>query len=351
MRRFVFYLWLALVFPAAAAQLSINFGDFSENHSLTNDFQSALAGGGNPGDWKVIEDAVPSAFAPLTSNAPAAINHIPVLAQLDQEPDENRFPMLIYDKETFKDFQMKMRFKIVNGVQEQMAGIVFRYQNPSNFYVIRLSALGHDLRFYKYINGQFVDPTTVYADILPGSWHTLAVQCEGNQINCWLDGQLAMPLSSAMTFASGKVGFWTMSDSLTYFGDTTIVYKPEIPMAQLLVQNILDEEPRLLGLRVYTLDKTGTPRVIASKESKEIGMAGTDAEKGAITNGAIYFGRGRGTVAVTMPLNDRNGDPVAAVRVQLKSFMGETQDNALTRARMVVSLMQKQILSRQDLLQ
>ena len=38
-----------------------------------------------------------------------------------------------------------------------MAGLAFRFQNASNFYVVRASALGHNLRFYKMVNGQFVE--------------------------------------------------------------------------------------------------------------------------------------------------------------------------------------------------
>jgi hypothetical protein len=351
MRELFVCLCLSLVLPAAGAEIKINFGDYSQGRALTNDFESVLAGGGRPGDWKIVTDEMPSAFTPFFSSNAPVMNHIPVLAQMDTDPTDNRFPMLVYDKETFKDFTLATRFKILSGVAEQMAGIVFRYQNPSNFYVIRVSALGHNLRFYKYINGQFVDPATVGAKISAGAWHTMKVQCLGNQIYCWIDGQMAMPLTSTMTFITGKVGFWTMSDSSTHYGDTSITYSPEVPMAQLLVQNVMEQEPRILDLRIYTLDKSGMPHVIASNVAGEMGKGGTESEKGAINNGSTYFGRGRGTVAVTMPLTDRNGDPVAAVRVELKSFLGESRDTALMRARMIVNRMQTQVLSSQDLLQ
>jgi hypothetical protein len=52
-----------------------------------------------------------------------------------------------------------------------------------------------------------------------------------------------------------------------------------------------------------------------------------------------------------MPLTDHNGDPVAAVRVQLKSFFGETEDTAVGRARLIVKQMQLQVGSGQDLMQ
>jgi len=56
-------------------------------------------------------------------------------------------------------------------------------------------------------------------------------------------------------------------------------------------------------------------------------------------------------VAVTLPLRDRNGDPMAAVRLRLKSFMGETQDHAVTRATQIVHDMQAQVTTAKDLMQ
>ncbi len=352
MRKLLLGLAFTLVLPALGAEIKIDFSDLSTNEPLPG-FHSALAGGGEPGDWKIIMDQMPSAFTPLTSQAsrtPTMTQHA-VLAQLSQDPTDERFPMLIYDKEVFKDFKLTTQFKIVSGVAEQMAGVVFRYENASNFYVLRASALGHNIRFYKVVNGlrgNLLGPDT---DIATNVWHTLGIQCQGNQIICLLDEHPVMPPLTDNTFTDGKIGFWTKSDAASYFGDTTISYTPRVPMAQMIVQGMMQKYPRILQLRVYTLNDKDEPQIIASKTEKETGQPGTDAEKGAIANGTISFGRGKGTVAVTMPLTDRNGDPVAAVRVELKSFLGETQDNALGRARLIVKEMQAQVVSGQDLTQ
>jgi hypothetical protein len=124
-----------------------------------------------------------------------------------------------------------------------------------------------------------------------------------------------------------------------------------VTAAQALVQSIMATEPRILALRIFTLDGNGRPHVIASKSEKEIGQPGTDLEKAAITDGTVSFGRGTDTVAVTLPFRDRNGDPMAAVWVRLKSFFGETQENAVTRATLIIKQMQAQITSLQDLTQ
>jgi hypothetical protein len=42
-----------------------------------------------------------------------------------------------------------------------------------------------------------------------------------------------------------------------------------------------------------------------------------------------------------MPLRDRNGEPVAAVRFVMKSFKGQTEENALVRALPVLQDMQR----------
>jgi hypothetical protein len=177
------------------------------------------------------------------------------------------------------------------------------------------------------------------------------VQCQGNQITSWLDGKLAMPPLQDNSLATGKIGFRTKSDAVGYFYDTVINYTPIVSRAQTIVQSMMTEQPRILGLRIYAPDDHGQTHVIASKLEKEIGQPGTDAEMAAITDGKAYFGREKGTVMLTLPLRDRNGDPIAAVRVQLKSFLGETQDNALTRAMLIVRTLQEQITSKEELTQ
>jgi hypothetical protein len=349
MQKILFAGWLALALPAAGAEIKFNFGDVASNQPPAN-FHAVLAGGGPPAEWKIVMAEVPPLFAPLSPQAPVVTRRA-VAAQTSTDPTDERFPMLIYDGETFKDFTLTTRFKIVSGVAEQIAGVVFRFQNESNCYVIRASALGHNVRFYKVVNGVRSDPIGPGAEVPAGAWHTLAVQCQGNQITCWLDGNLVMPPLQDNSLAAGKIGFRTKSDTVGYFGDTTITYTPIVPRAQTVVQGIMTEQPRIVGLRIYTLDGHGQPQVIASKVEKEIGQPGTDAEKSASTDGKVYFGRDKGTVTLTLPLRDRNGDPIAAVRVQLKSFLGETQDNALTRAMLIVRTIQEQISSRAELTQ
>jgi Domain of Unknown Function (DUF1080) len=349
MQKSLFCFCLALAVSASGAQIKINFNGFPEGSAPTN-FSSANAGGGKPGEWKIVADDVPTAFAPLTPKA-SSVNHQSVLAQASADTTDERFPILVYDAETFQDFKLTTRFKIVSGITEQMAGVVFRFQNASNFYVVRASALGHNVRFYKVVNGVRSDPIGPLLEVSTGKWHTLAVQCQGNQITFWFDDRPVMPSLGDNTFATGKIGFWTKSDAVSYFSDPVIDYAPRIPAARALVKNILEKQSRILGLQIHTLDNNGRPHIVASNDESEIGQPGTDAEKDAIARGKIYFGKADGVDAITLPFRDRNGDPMAAVHFRLRSFLGETQDNAIARATLVIHKMQEQITSSEQLLQ
>jgi len=347
MRIVLFLCSVIFCFRAAGDQIQFSFGELSANGSLTN-FHAEVLGEGKPSAWKVLPGEAPSAFASLTDPAKNVAGGA-ALAQLSQDPTDEHFPMYVYDGDRFRNFKFSTQFKLVSGVMEQMAGVVFRFQNTSNFYVVRVSGLGRNIKFYKVVNGDRSNPIGVPCDITPGTWHQLGVQCDGNQITIYLDNKLVMPPLGDNTFSDGKIGFWTKSDAVTYFANASIDYVPIIPPVQVLLDSVMHEEPRILGLQIYTLTTNNTTRVLASKEPSEKGQPGTDAELAAIRQGTVSFGRKHNADYVTMPLHDRNGDYIAAVRIQLKSFFGETQDNAVNRALLIIKMMQQFGLSAEDL--
>jgi hypothetical protein len=347
MRIFFWIAGLLLALPACGAELHFDFGDYPEGATPTN-FQAVLAGEGQPPLWKVITAEAPSAFAGFSSNTPA-LNFSQVLAQTSTDPTDEHFPMLLYSGERFRKFTFTTRFKIVSGVTEQMAGVVFRYQNASNYYVVRANAVDNNVRFYKVVDGQRSTPIGPDVPVAAGVWHSLGVQCEGNQIVVSYEGKPLMPALGDNTFTEGQLGFRTKSDAVCYFTDSLVDYTPIVPGAQTIVDKVLELEPQILGLQIYTAQTNGAMAVIASKNKTDYGQPGAEAEAAALKDGTVSFAREKNAVLLILPLHDRNGDFIAAVRLRLKSFLGETQDTAVNRARMVVNHIQDQVLSESDL--
>lgn len=336
MLRSLWAICLALAGSAAGAELVLDFGPAGADQTPPG-FTNTLAGTGRLGRWRAVTDEIPG-----TTNTT-------VLAQTSMEVVDERFPLLIYQKMKFDDFTLTTKFKLVEGVVEQMAGIVFRYQDEKSFYVIRASGLGSNVRFYKVVGGIRSQPIGPAVAVAKGEWHELKIECRGNKIRAWLNGQEAIPELTDTSFASGRIGFWTKSDSFSRFADTRIVYTPREPLAQAIVRDIVTAYARLVGVKIYLLDEQGEPRIVASKDAKEVGTVGGASEKGAITAGQIFYGRGKGTVSVVQPLRDQNGEPIAAVRLVMNSFPGQTEQAVLQRALPIVKEIQARVRNLEEL--
>jgi len=311
-------------------------------------FRSAVVGAGKPGRWEVILDEVPSVIAPNTPNARSPRRS--VIAQLSSDITDEHFPVLVYDDEVYGDFTFTTRFKIAGGALEQMAGIVFRYQDERNFYVLRASALDNTVRFYEVVNGLRGILYGPKVEIAKGVWQELSVECQGNQIHCRLNGAEIIPALENSSFLTGKIGFWTKSDSISYFTDARVNYVPRETLAKKLVKDILIKHPRLRGVEIFadTPKHSGT-QVIASTDNATLGKAAEDVELNVIAKDVSFFGKGKENIVITMPLHDRNGEAIAAVRVEMKPFVGQTEQNAVARALPFVKEMEERVGTAKDL--
>lgn len=329
-----------------AAEKRFDFSEMPVNQAPPG-FTSLVGGAGKPGGWKVIMDDVPLAMQALGSDSPA-MGKKSVIAQTGGEILDEHFQLLVLGNETFGDFTFTTRFKIVDGILEQMAGIAFRLQDEKNYYVFRASAAGNNVRFYKVVNGERGDIIGPELPVSKGVWHEFSVECKGNQIKCRFDTQEFSVKDNSLS--AGKIAFWTKSDSVAHFSDTRITYTPHEPFLQSLVREVTEKYPRLQGVKVIMANgKSADLKVVASTDQKEIGQPGEKNDLEVINKGVMTYRRDNDLVYVSLPLRDRNGDPAASVRVAMKSFPGQTQENAVVRAMPIVKLMQERVPTATDL--
>lgn len=181
-------------------------------------FQTALTGSGKPGVWVVVED----------STAPSG--HL-VLAQTDADPTGYRFPVCVLDSVTAKDVEISVKFKPVSGRGDQGAGIVWRYRDKDNYYIVRANALEGNVVLYKVQSGKRTDlplkgEGRTYGKKVPvpsGKWSTLGVNVKGGLFEVLLNGAKLYEVEDATFPDAGKVGLWTKSDSVIWFDDLRIV--------------------------------------------------------------------------------------------------------------------------------
>ena len=210
-------LLLVLTAPIVSAQTkTIDFNNDKVGQPPSG-FSFGLTGRGKPGVWVIMKDE-------------SSPDHRNVLAQTDPDPTGYRFPVCVYDGLTAKDVDVSVKFKPISGKGDQAAGIVWRYKDQDNYYIVRANADENNVVLYKVENGKRTDLPLVEAgrtygkkDNVPsGQWGALRVVAKGNLFEVYHDGKKLYEVRDETFKDGGKVGVWTKADSVTYFDDLVI---------------------------------------------------------------------------------------------------------------------------------
>jgi hypothetical protein len=155
------------------------------------------------------------------------------LAQLDADGTRNRFPVAVLADVSSVDVDLSVRFRPVSGRVDQAAGLVWRFQNEDNYYIVRANALEDNVVLYKVQNGQRTDLPVkgegrTYgkpAEVPRGQWSTLRVVATGPRFEVHFNGRKLYEVEDTTFTQAGRVGVWTKADSVTQFDDLTVTTK------------------------------------------------------------------------------------------------------------------------------
>ena len=128
------------------------------------------------------------------------------------------------------DVDVSVRFKPVSGTIDQAAGIVWRFRDEDNYYIVRANALEGNVVLYKVERGRRTDLPVkgegrTYgkkATVPSGAWSTLGVVARGPRFEVSLNGATLYEVEDTTFGAAGTVGVWTKADSITLFDDLTV---------------------------------------------------------------------------------------------------------------------------------
>lgn len=209
----------------ASGAILLSFGSTSLGYNFESDkpgkapsgFTEALTAGGGPVKWHVIE----------AGDAPSGKQ---VVAQLSQDSTNTRYPLLVLDEFSAKDVDVSVRFKPVSGKVDQAAGIVWRWQDKDNYFVVRANALENNVVAYKTVAGKRTSigikgdakSYGVKAEVPSGKWSTLRVRMAGSTAEIYLNDKKLFEVENEAITSAGKVGLWTKADSVIQFDDLKI---------------------------------------------------------------------------------------------------------------------------------
>lgn len=171
-------------------------------------FSSQVTGKGNLGRWGIIEDKT-------------AHSQPYVLAQTSSENSGYHFNLIVIEDADYADLELEVKIKAMSGKEDQGGGLIWRYQDPNNYYIVRANPLENNFRVYKLVDGKRKQLASADLKITAEEWHTIKIINVDDKIQCFYNEKLYLEVSDN-TFKRGKIGLWTKADAVTAFDDVKV---------------------------------------------------------------------------------------------------------------------------------
>lgn len=167
------------------------------------------------GDWQVIPD--PSAPSkPNTYGLPAGRMLKSLTGLLAY------YPMTIEtDPTEYSDFTLEAQFKSAGGRFDCSGGLIFRYVDEKNFYLLSAGCPSDYFALSRMTNGQLA---TLKQQVVPtdkDTWYRLKVTAQGGHFSCYDDDKMIFDFDDNK-IAKGKIGLWAADDSQAQFDDVKL---------------------------------------------------------------------------------------------------------------------------------
>jgi hypothetical protein len=169
-------------------------------------FSFGRTGTGKPGSWVIKAEP----------GAPSGSN---VLAQVDADSTDDRFPVAAANEPSLRDVRLSVKCKPISGSVDQACGLVFRYRDENNYYLTRANALENNVRLYHVKDGHRKQFESWNGPVTGKAWHELRVDAREDHFEVYWDGKKVIDGKDRTFPDAGKVGLWTKADSVTYFDD------------------------------------------------------------------------------------------------------------------------------------
>jgi len=198
----------------------INFDSYAIGR-LPPDWREVNSYEGWPANWSVLAD-------------PAAPSRPHVLTKIATQPDARGIPKVIWQKRVFQDGEVSVRLKPMGGLSAEIAGLIFRYADEKNYYMLSANALTGRLLLYRVQNGERMPIGAPAANVqgrdgvlsLPaGEWSRFRVTCDGPNIAVYFNGEKLLEARDATPGWPGTAGLWSDASSLTGFDDFEVLIK------------------------------------------------------------------------------------------------------------------------------
>ena len=110
----------------------------------------------------------------------------------------------------------------IDGGVARVAGIVVRFTDPQDFYVVEVDGNAGDVRLERVVNGERRELARGLAALVAGKAQSLKIKAADEDFAVVLDGTALFDVRDRGLAGPGRFGIWSRADNRTSFGDLFI---------------------------------------------------------------------------------------------------------------------------------
>jgi hypothetical protein len=144
---------------------------------------------------------------------------------------EGDAPIAVFDKVVCRDGDLSVKFRIDGDGKSHTAGIVWRFIDQNNYYLLHFSADQKNIALLRVLNGK-MEPVPITSDkrtikwlghdINVGQWYVAKVSFRGDKIRGFFGNRQLFEANDAGLAGPGKTGVWTRGRTAASFDDFKI---------------------------------------------------------------------------------------------------------------------------------
>jgi hypothetical protein len=134
------------------------------------------------------------------------------------------------DPKEYANLTLQANFLPWGGAWGSYGGLLFRYLDPKNYYVMVATVPGEYVGLYRMSAGRFTMIKKVHAPLRRLQWYSLKVVALGNHFTGYLDGKKMFEAQDSR-FVRGRIGLWSQNDSRVDFDNVQVIPGPPAPNA------------------------------------------------------------------------------------------------------------------------
>jgi len=160
----------------------------------------------------------------VVKSDPSAPSTPNVLAKLMNNDTESNYNIQVMpDGIDSVNYEASVQVKINSGQKSQAAGLVFRFTDTKQYFVLVADAANKTFSLCRSEPGELLCLVDKQANVTPDQWHTITASVSAQGIGGYFDGNELIKRYD-QHYQHGQIGLWTKKDTAAYFDDLAIKY-------------------------------------------------------------------------------------------------------------------------------